>query len=178
MPRRLVAFLRAINVGGHVVKMERLRSLWSEWGHEDVQTFIASGNVIFSSGARSIPTLERRLSRDLEQALGFPVETFIRTPAELGRIVDHEAFPDDRSSAGGLYVGFLPDNPSAASRRAVAALATDTDAFHISGREFYWRCLTRSSDSPVTGKQLERALGMPTTMRNITTLRRLRARLD
>jgi uncharacterized protein (DUF1697 family) len=176
--RRLLAFLRAINVGGHVVKMERLRSLWSDWGHESVETFIASGNVIFTSGARSIPRLEARLAQDLEQALGFPVETFIRTPDELARIVDHDAFPDDQSSAGGLYIGFLSDRPSAASCRAVAALATDTDAFHINGRELYWRCLTRSSDSPVTGKRLERALGMPTTMRNITTLKRLRARFD
>ncbi len=42
-----VAFLRAINVGGHNVKMEVLRALFEAQGYADVATFIASGNVIF-----------------------------------------------------------------------------------------------------------------------------------
>ena len=47
--RRYVAFLRAINVGGHTVKMDRLRALFAELGHGGVETFIASGNVIFEA---------------------------------------------------------------------------------------------------------------------------------
>src|ERR1041384_610051 len=43
------AFLRAINVGGHVVKMDRLRRLVESLGHARVETLIASGNVIFES---------------------------------------------------------------------------------------------------------------------------------
>ena len=46
---RYVAFLRAINVGGHVVKMDALRKLFVHAGLSDVETFIASGNVVFSS---------------------------------------------------------------------------------------------------------------------------------
>ena len=46
---RLVAFLRAINVGGHNVKMDRLRELFEALGLSNVETFIASGNVIFDS---------------------------------------------------------------------------------------------------------------------------------
>ena len=51
MPR-FVAFLRAINVGGHVVTMDQLRAAFQELGFDDVETFIASGNVIFSSPAK------------------------------------------------------------------------------------------------------------------------------
>lgn len=46
-----VAFLRGINVGGHRVKMDRLRGLFGEMGSEGVSTFIASGNVHFNSEA-------------------------------------------------------------------------------------------------------------------------------
>ena len=49
---RYVAFLRAINVGGHVVKMEALRKLFESMGFQRVETYIASGNVIFDSEAR------------------------------------------------------------------------------------------------------------------------------
>ena len=50
-----VALLRGINVGGHVVKMDRLRALFAEAGLSGAQTFIASGNVLFSSATRSVP---------------------------------------------------------------------------------------------------------------------------
>ena len=51
MPVRYIAFLRAINVGGHTVRMEELRRLFERMGAAQVQTFIASGNVIFESAA-------------------------------------------------------------------------------------------------------------------------------
>jgi len=46
---RYIAFLRAINVGGHTVKMEHLRGIFESMGFSNVETFIASGNVIFAS---------------------------------------------------------------------------------------------------------------------------------
>ena len=52
MPRH-IAFLSAINVGGHTVKMDLLCRLFEELGLKDVETFIASGNVIFRSPAKS-----------------------------------------------------------------------------------------------------------------------------
>jgi uncharacterized protein (DUF1697 family) len=42
-PTRYAAFLRAINVGGHVVKMDRLRALFEAVPLARVSTFIASG---------------------------------------------------------------------------------------------------------------------------------------
>jgi len=59
MPR-CVAFLRAINVGGRTVKMDYLRSLFEDLGFADVETFIASGNVVFESKVKGV---ERRLRR-------------------------------------------------------------------------------------------------------------------
>ena len=55
---RYVAFLRAINVGGHIVKMETLRDLFTAHGLAKVETFIASGNVIFESKAAADKKLE------------------------------------------------------------------------------------------------------------------------
>ncbi|MBK6427791.1 MAG: DUF1697 domain-containing protein [Blastocatellia bacterium] len=52
---RYIAFLRAVNVGGRIVKMKAaLRSIFEELGYQQVSTFIASGNVIFEtrSGSR------------------------------------------------------------------------------------------------------------------------------
>ena len=49
---RYVAFLRAINVGGHIVKMDALKKSFVRLGFDDVDTFIASGNVLFSSRSK------------------------------------------------------------------------------------------------------------------------------
>ena len=42
-----IALLRGINVGGHTVKMERLRGLFGELGLERVRSYIQTGNVFF-----------------------------------------------------------------------------------------------------------------------------------
>src|SRR5881396_683013 len=128
MPRH-VAFLRAINVGGHhVVPMPRLQKLFEGLGFADVETFIASGNVIFTS-AGATRALEKRIESRLERSLGYEVATFLRSPAVLGAVVRHPAFP--KSVPGStLYIGFLAEAPTAAARKQVAALASDIDEFH------------------------------------------------
>lgn len=46
---RYIAFLRSINVGGHVLKMDALRDLFTQLKFSNVETFIARGNVIFET---------------------------------------------------------------------------------------------------------------------------------
>jgi uncharacterized protein (DUF1697 family) len=62
---RLITFLRAINVGGHTVTMAALRDHFAALGFEDVETFIASGNVIARSRTGSTQALERRIEAHL-----------------------------------------------------------------------------------------------------------------
>jgi uncharacterized protein (DUF1697 family) len=68
---RYFAFLRAINVGGgHVVKMDRLRQLFESLGFSNVETFIASGNVIFESSSRNAKNLEAKIEKALIRSAG------------------------------------------------------------------------------------------------------------
>src|SRR6476620_4469524 len=76
---RLIAFLRAINVGGHTVKMEVLRRLFEELGFENVETFIASGNVIFDAPDDDQGALEKQIEGQLRTSLGYEVATFVRS---------------------------------------------------------------------------------------------------
>jgi uncharacterized protein (DUF1697 family) len=167
-------------VGGHVVKMDRLRALFEEMELQNVQTFIASGNVIFETahGPAAAGALEARIERGLRAALGYEVATFLRTPAEVaaaaGRKEVGTASADEEGAT--LYVGFLRAAPPADARDRVLALRTDIDELAVHGRELYWLCRTRISDSPLTGARVEKALGMPTTLRNVTTVRKLAAK--
>lgn len=170
MPR-FVALLRAINVGGHTVKMTALRASFEALGFTDVATYIASGNVLFTSSARSAAGVERRIASALEAEYGFAVATFLRSPAELAAAAAH---PFDTLGEGdALQVGFLPRALSAAESRTVQQFATGTDAFIVRGRELYWRRHGRISESTFSNARFERTLKIEATFRNITTVRAL-----
>ncbi|MEO5930420.1 MAG: DUF1697 domain-containing protein [Candidatus Kapaibacterium sp.] len=175
MPR-YTAFLRAINVGGHIVKMDRLRALFQEMGFENVATLIASGNVIFDSPARNAGTLERKIEEHLRKSLGYDVATFIRSAAELAAIVQHQPFPAADLDAEGtsLHIMFLHQLPAGDLQEKLSALPTTVDEFHLHGREIYRLCRAGLSGSPLfSGTSLDRAIGAPATARNITTVRKL-----
>jgi uncharacterized protein (DUF1697 family) len=173
MPR-LVAFLRAINVGGHTVTMARLREEFEALGLKDVETFIASGNVIFSTRSTDAAALQKKIETRLRSSLGFEVATFLRTDAEVASIATYRPFPAAQiERAGAFCVGFLDKALDAAAARALMAFKTDNDDFHIKGREVYWLCKTRQGESTFTNVNMERALKIRATFRGMNTVVRL-----
>ncbi len=175
---RLVAFLRAINVGGHNVKMDHLRELFDSLGLLNVETFIASGNVIFDSPAESTQALEEKVAGHLRESLGYEVATFVRSVSELADIANYRPFaasePDKEGNS--LYIAFLPVPPSDEAQEGLLAFRSEVDDFHVRGREVYWLCRKKLSESAFSGALLEKTLGMPATMRNATTVRKLAAK--
>ena len=190
VPTRYIAYLRAINVGGRTVKMAALRALFESLGYVDVETFIASGNVIFREANVAKPrrsprnvtathAVERLLEQSLEGALvkslGFTVDVFVRSTDDNARLAGWtpnpaQPFPEEGES---LYVGFLKDSPTAAVIRAIGEFSNDVDQFFFNEREVFWLCRKTISTSVFSGARLEKLLGAPTTMRNITTVRKL-----
>src|SRR5437660_1567039 len=98
MPR-YVSFLRGINLGGRRVKMDQLRALFEALKFSDVSTFIASGNVLFGAPSLDAGSLEGQIEHHLEQSLGYPVDTFLRTPSELAAIAAHRPYTDAELAA-------------------------------------------------------------------------------
>jgi len=174
MPR-YVALLRAINVGGHTVEMKRLQKLFETLGFGDVATFIASGNVIFTSTKGTAKALESKIAAHLERSLGYEVATFLRTPAELGTIAAHRAFAKPLAGST-LHIAFYGEKPTAAAAKQVAALACATDELQLHDRELYWRTTIGMGRNPISPAKLEKALGQPATLRKVTTVEKLAAK--
>jgi uncharacterized protein (DUF1697 family) len=174
---RFVAFLRAINVGGRRVKMDRLREVFEGLGFGNVETFIASGNVIFDFPEADVQALEPKIEARLREALGYEVATFVRSVDELSRVASYNPFgPADPEEGSTLSVAFPAKPPREDGAAKLVACATEIDAFRVEGREVYWLCRGKTSDSAFSGATLERTLGAPATMRNITTIRKLAAK--
>lgn len=78
-----IGFLRAVNVGGRQVKMDRLRTCLTTAGFENVRTYIASGNVFLDAAPRSHRTLRARLEEAMEAEFGFAIPAMVRTTGEV-----------------------------------------------------------------------------------------------
>lgn len=170
---RWVAFLRGINVGGHTVKMERLRALFEGLGFTDVRTFIASGNVVFDAKGGKAAALEARIETHLAAGLGWEAATFLRSIDEVRAIAAHDPFADTAPAEGDrTHVAFLRAPPDADTERAIAERTTAHDLLATRDREVYWLCRIPWAESTVP-RDLGRLLTEDMTLRNINTVRRM-----
>lgn len=174
---RLIAFLRAINVGGHNVTMAELRRLFEAIGLTKVETFIASGNVIFAARSRKIEALQQKIEKQLQRSLGYEVKAFLRTVPEVAAIARYKPFNESQlHSAAALNVAFLADPLGTEGEKSVMTMKTAMDDFRVQGREVYWLCKTRQSDSKFSNARFEKMVNARATWRNMNTVVRLAAR--
>ena len=90
-----VALLRGINVGGRSrVAMADLRAVVTELGHADVATYIASGNVVFTSDRDDTAALADELVRAIADRLDVAPPVVVLTRAKLAEVVAANPYPD------------------------------------------------------------------------------------
>lgn len=163
--KRYVAFLRGMNLGSRRIKNEDLRLHFEEMGFEEVATFRASGNVIFSAPGREAEgKLAERVEAELGGRLGYEVPVFLRSLEEVAAIAAQRPFDRKRveKSKGKLQVSLLAKKPAAAAKKKVLALATDEDLLALEGRELYWLPSGGLLESDLDLKAIEALLGADT----------------
>lgn len=177
---RYVAFLRGMNLGNRRIKNEELRRHFEAMGFDEVATFRASGNVIFSVPKREAEAkLATRVEAELDERLGYEVPVFLRSADELAAIAAYEPFEADavERSKGKLQVSFLKRKPTAAAKKKALALASDQDLLAIEGRELYWLPSGGISESDLDLKAIDAALGAG-TLRTMGTVEQIAAKLE
>lgn len=165
-----VAFLRAVNLGGHrSAPRAELRGALEAAGFSQVDTFRASGNVVLTARGG-----ERRIGQAIEETLagrlGFSVVVYLRSARELRRLIDHAAGMRPAPAPGGkLQVAFLRASPSAPEREEVLRRSTDDDLLAFSDREMLWLRRQPAGRSALNLRALEKLIG-PWTMRTMDTV--------
>lgn len=176
MPRTF-AFLRALNVGNRIVKMDRLRALFEELGLRQVESYIASGNIVFETPDEDIEALEQRLEAHLRASLGYEVATMLRSDAELDAVSRHEAYPQGEMAAAlAFHVGFLSKPLTPAALELLPSFENEIDVLRCHGREIYFLCRRKFNESKLSNVKLEKALANRVTFRNLNTVRTLAAK--
>ncbi|MEU0999810.1 DUF1697 domain-containing protein [Streptomyces tibetensis] len=94
MTTTYAALLRGINVGGsRKVPMADLRTLLTDLGHDDVRTYLQSGQAVFSCGHGGEEALAAEIAQAMEKRFGFGVDVIVRDHAYLRAIADACPFP-------------------------------------------------------------------------------------
>jgi len=127
-----VALLRAVNVGGRVLKMEDLKRIASDLGYGSPRTYIASGNLLFDSD-RDEAAIKRELSAALKAHMGSAADVMVRTAPELAEVVKANPFA---SEPGNRVVAIFFDEPRPADA-IENAKNVDNERLALGRREIY-----------------------------------------
>ena len=173
-PTTYLALLRGINVGGkNKVPMPALRSVVESLGHEDIQTYIQSGNVLFTSRSLSVPDITSALEAAIAKEFDLAVGVVVRTPRDLQRAAGANPFLAAGADPSALHLVFLGSSPTKASVKALDPDRSPPDEFAVRNAEVYLYCPNGIGRSKLTVDYFERTLGGPATIRNWKTVTKL-----
>ena len=164
----IICMLRGVNVGGHnMIKMEALKALCASLKLKDPQTYVQSGNVVFSSGEKDLPKLARRIQDAIEKTHGFRPGVVLRTAEELREVVARNPFARRSGiEPGKLIVNFLAHDPGKDAREKALAIKVGPEEMHLIGSEAYIYFPNGQGRSKFPSAAIERALGTSWTGRN------------
>jgi len=168
-----IALLRGVNVGGNLLKMERLRDVCAELGLKNARTYVQSGNVVFEgrgTAGRWAEVLEQRLAGEAR----LPVSVIVKTSVEMGRVIAGNPFLKERGiDLARLHVTFLQREPGKAALAGLDALNAGADRFRCAGREIYLHCPNGYGETKLSNNAIERVLAVRATTRNWNTANKL-----
>lgn len=169
-----VAFLRAINLGPtRKFPKQAITSAVESIGGSGVETYIASGNVRFSTPMRSRPRIEAALEAAFLADRGFAVPTVLFTPAELARIVgDIDELWASHGEPVAHSVTLLKAPPPASAVAALAKLDTAGDQVDVRDRAAHVLLVKNFHEAKVFSSKEFLALGEGTA-RNASVLREI-----
>lgn len=118
--------------------MEALRDLYASLGLGNPQTWLQSGNVVFSTQSREMVQLARRIENAFERTFAFRSDVILRTSSDLNGVIARNPFATRRGiDPRKLLVTFLASDPGQEIRDKVLAIRTDPEELWIDGRELY-----------------------------------------
>ena len=171
---QFVAFLRGINVGGHVVKKETLQAAFTSLGFRNVSTYKQSGNVIFEADSANTIELKAKIEETLESILGFSVSTILRSMIYLRSIVEREPFKFQNFNGASFLVTLLPNPPPPAfvSLLPITIPKSTAQVIAASGNEIY-SVTHGGGEGALPNPFVESKLKMKATTRNMNIIKEI-----
>ena len=165
-----VAFLRGINVGGHIVVKETLQKAFASMGFQNVSIYKQSGNVIFETIDTNPEEIRAKIESSLKASLGYEVPVFLRTVTQLKAIISLGAFRGQNGDDSSFLVTFLASPPSKSALTLPATIPKSTAQIISSQGTEVFSVTHGGGEGGLPNPFLESKLKVKATTRNLNII--------
>ena len=176
MPRYLALF-GSINVGGNRLTMAELRGAFEAEGFANVETVVASGNVLFDHPERPDEGLEEKLSLLMRERFGFGSVALVRSRDALAATIAENPFAADGEEKF-VHTLFLDGPVDVPGFDRLEADRTGSERLAMGDRALHIDYVAGAGESKLVGAFIERRLGRKGTARNLRSMKRILAKMD
>ena len=167
---RMVALLRAVNVGGRKLPMADFRRQVATLGWENVATYIQSGNLVFDA-ACSAAEAEAAIEDLIRNHHGYEAPAIVRSRDQWATYPGGNPFPDAaRDTPNYLLMLVAKDRMKADAAEIIQARAAAGEQVRKAGETLWIHFPAGSGTSKLTPALLDKAIGSPATSRNYRTV--------
>ena len=158
--------------GKRKIRMSDLKSLCEKLGWKDVETYIQSGNIIFTSDDQN-SDLEEILELTIKEKYGFDVPVIVRNSKELQISIDKNPFFNPDAEINQLHLTFLKEKPLQEKEEQILKQSYQPDKFKIVDKDVFILCAGKYHKSKLTNNFFEKKLNIGATTRNWKTILKL-----
>ena len=172
--KQYISVLRGINVGGHrKILMPDLKNLFVGLGFLNIETYIQSGNIIFSSkDTNTCAKIACLIQRKIKDIYDFDIPVMVITAESLCSIVKNNPFVHDKDTEN-LFLSFLSKKPDRAKLSEINKSTFLPDSFEIIGAFVFIYCEGKFSQTKLNNQFFEKKLKVSSTTRNWKTILKL-----
>jgi uncharacterized protein (DUF1697 family) len=172
---KFIALLRGINVSGQKkIKMTDLKNLFEDLKFTNVETYIQSGNVLFSTKSNNTKSIKSKIEKGIEAQYGYTVRVILKTPDELGTALNKNPFlKNKKKDTGKLYYTFLSEIPSKENLKKLKDIDYSPEEYIIDEDRIYLFFPDGYGEAKMNINLFEKKLCLFATSRNHRTVETL-----
>lgn len=171
---KYIALLRGINVSGQKkIKMTELKDLFDELGFKDTETYIQSGNVVFSESEPEVSKIEKRISAVIKKKFKFDVQVIVVSPEKISNIIKKNPFIKKKIDTDKLYVVFLSEEPLVENIKKLNVMDYSPEEFSINRKIIYLYVPNGYGKAKLNNNFFESKLKVTGSTRNWKTILKL-----
>ena len=169
--QRCVMLLRAINVGKRQLPMVALREMATSLGFGDATTYVASGNLVVTVDEPP-EVAARRLETKITEHFGFHTDVIVRTSAQWSKHLEANPFLKETAAEPNRVMLMVANRrPAAGAAALLSARAGSGERIEVVGDAAWVHFPNGLGVSKLTPAVIDKAIGAPTTTRNVRTAR-------